>query len=269
MSSSTHQEQYSHQEQYNILARVLNKMYQVEYSKENWELLYKPLMHNLFLQYIPEKARILDLGCGSGQLANHLIKSGYQVTGIDISDQFLVYARQNAPGGEFIQGDLRDIEYSPTFNGIFSKGALMVMMSLEKLEDVLSIVYGALLDNGIFLFDVRREETVKSWGTSLADAEIKTLTIEDDYIWICRSTYDPEKKIMHNFFTVFELVNEQWLRADTNFQGKVFSTEEIKTSLEKVGFTKIEIYQEGKDLGFDGVMDRSIFVCRKPAIVSV
>ncbi|MFG6101402.1 class I SAM-dependent methyltransferase [Leptothoe sp. EHU-05/26/07-4] len=262
MSALNLKEQQDHQGQYDVLASVLNKLYQKEYSKENLEFI-KTIFQQLFLQYIPEKGRILDLGCGSGQLASLLFESGYQVTGIDISEKLLSYARKNAPEVEFVQSDIRLLEYSPTFNGIFSKGALMVMMSLEGLEDVFRRVYSALLGNGVFMFDVRQEESVMSWGKSLADAHTKTLSVEDDYVWMCRSTYEPGEKVMHNFFTVFELVDSTWLRTDTDFYGKIFSTEEIKENLEKVGFKEIQVLQDGKELGSEIVTGRNLFVCRK------
>ncbi len=64
-------------------------------------------MENLVLAYLPDKARILDLCCGTGQLAQILLAHGYQVTGLDGSDEMLKFARENAPAGEFIMDDAR------------------------------------------------------------------------------------------------------------------------------------------------------------------
>jgi len=45
-----------------------------------------PVLEKLVLPHLPAKARILDLCCGTGQLAQVLIERGYQVTVLDGSE---------------------------------------------------------------------------------------------------------------------------------------------------------------------------------------
>ena len=66
-----------------------------------------PILDNLVLTKISKNARILDLCCGTGQMAQQLKTLGYRVTGIDGSPEMLRYARENAPGVEFLQADAR------------------------------------------------------------------------------------------------------------------------------------------------------------------
>lgn len=54
--------------------------------------------------------RILDVGCGSGQLARHLTDRGFVVLGIDNSPQMIRYARENAPEASFEVADARGFE---------------------------------------------------------------------------------------------------------------------------------------------------------------
>lgn len=244
---------------YNIFASVLNKLNQ----KRDWELAI-PILEPIFLQYIPDKAQILDLCCGSGQLANQLLKKGYQVTGLDISENLLIYARQNAPGGKFIQEDVRLFASPPNFHGIISIGvSLNHVMNIEDLEKVFHNVYGALFDNGIFLFDSRGEEWVESWETSINDATITAGYVEDDEIHTHRQIYEPENKVGRNFYTILQLIDGTWQRTDTSIDYKIYSTEEIISALEKAGFTEITTYDEGRDLGLDGETGKTCFVCRK------
>lgn len=63
------------------------------------------VLEELVFDGIPENAAILDLCCGTGQLANILAERGYEVTGLDGSEEMLVFARKNAPGVEFIHND--------------------------------------------------------------------------------------------------------------------------------------------------------------------
>lgn len=56
-----------------------------------------------------EKQSLVDLGCGSGDLYDFLIKKGYSYTGIDISDDMLQQARMKHPSGIFLQGDATNL----------------------------------------------------------------------------------------------------------------------------------------------------------------
>ena len=59
------------------------------------------VLGRLLLPEVPRGGRVLDLCCGTGQLAAGLINLGLRVTGIDGSEVMLGYARANAPGADF------------------------------------------------------------------------------------------------------------------------------------------------------------------------
>src|SRR3989304_4826542 len=59
-------------------------------------------IEQLVLSHLPSQARLLDLCCGTGQLAKVLADQGFRVTGVDGSAGMLGFARANAPGGEFV-----------------------------------------------------------------------------------------------------------------------------------------------------------------------
>jgi SAM-dependent methyltransferase len=61
--------------------------------------------------------RVLDLGCGTGQLLNSL-KPSYGV-GVDLSKGMVEVANKNFPHLSFIQGDLEDLEFIESIEGIF------------------------------------------------------------------------------------------------------------------------------------------------------
>jgi len=52
-----------------------------------------------------EQKTLLDVCCGTGQLALYFLEQGYWVEGIDLSEAMLQYARENA--GEWVQKDRR------------------------------------------------------------------------------------------------------------------------------------------------------------------
>ncbi len=68
--------------------------------------------------------RILDLGCGTGQLTAEIAKQGAQVVGLDNSAKMIGQARQNYPGLSFMLGDAASFHSDRTFDAVFSNAAL-------------------------------------------------------------------------------------------------------------------------------------------------
>lgn len=71
------------------------------------------------LEYLKPGASILDVGCGSGYpIASYMINKGYQVTGVDSSQELLNIAKKNSPTLKTIYGDVRTVEIKQRFDAI-------------------------------------------------------------------------------------------------------------------------------------------------------
>lgn len=68
--------------------------------------------------------RILDIGCGTGQLTAEIARSGATVVGLDNSPEMLAQARRNFPHITFEQADAASFRFSAPFDAIFSNAAL-------------------------------------------------------------------------------------------------------------------------------------------------
>jgi SAM-dependent methyltransferase len=171
----------------------------------------------------------------------------------------LFYARQNAPDGKFIVGDARFFDFLPTFNSVISTSAsLNHVLNFEELIRVFQNVYSALLENGIFMFDLNHEEWYESLGDALVGGDVK-----DEYAWASRLTYQPTEKISKYQTTIFQLIEGTWQRLDTTWLAKGYSIPEVKSALEKVGFTQIDVYNAERDLELKGESGNFYFVCRQ------
>ncbi len=73
--------------------------------------------------------RILDIGCGTGQLAAKIAESGAEVTGIDASPEMIGQARQNYPKLRFVLGDAAAMTFNGEFDAVFSNAALHWMLN--------------------------------------------------------------------------------------------------------------------------------------------
>ncbi|MBP5972978.1 methyltransferase domain-containing protein [Brasilonema sp. CT11] len=238
-------------------ARIYNENLGPSYNK-----IALPTLEKLLLPYIPEKANILDLCCGTGQLSQWLLNKGYEVTGIDRSQRMLQYARENAPNCKLILGDVRFFELPPTFHAVSSMGlGFNHIQNLEELTNTFHNVYDALHPNGIFVFDLRLEDAYSYTlnGRLLGD-------VKDDYAWAMKNIYHPESKECRVFVTTFQLRERDcWKRLDTSFSVFGYSKTEVLLSLEKVGFTEMSVSDVKLDLGLIPEADMVCVFCRKPS----
>jgi len=223
-----------------------------------------PILDNLVLQHLPVKALILDLCCGTGQLARALIACGYQVTGLDGSEEMLRFARENAPTAEFIVADARSFELPAAYHAVTSTfDSLNHIMTLEELTSVFHNVYAALRQGGLFLFDLNMEEGYKvSWQDSFD-------IIEEDHVCITRTSYRPEERKAQFDVTIFRW-QEGWQRSDLTLLQKCHPPAEVRSALEIAGFTEIHVYAHDEQKGFAELTEgseRAFFICQKPVEV--
>jgi SAM-dependent methyltransferase len=241
---------------YNPFAQMYNEYWGPKSCKKKSPVLEKLLLHRL-----PKDASILDLCCGTGQLVQQLLLRGYQVTGLDTSEEMLHYARQNAPDGKFILEDARLFQLPPTYHAVVSTSVgLNHMMSFEELKSVFQNVYVALLENGYFLFDLNLEGKFKSYGT---ESVLTEGDVQDEYAWACRESYNPEEKISPIAITIFHLVEGNWQRSDITWLLKAYSKSEVQSALEAVGFIEVSIYDRDGNLAGANSNSYAFFMGRK------
>jgi trans-aconitate methyltransferase len=76
--------------------------------------------------------RILDVGCGTGQLTAKIAESGASVVGLDRSPEMIGQARQNYPALEFRLADATSFSFPTEFDAVFSNAALHWVLEPEK-----------------------------------------------------------------------------------------------------------------------------------------
>ena len=240
--------------EYDTFARMHNESWGPQVSE-----LVLPDLEQLLLQYLPQGAYILDLCCGTGQLAQKLLRKGYQVTGLDGSEEMLRYARENAPSSEFILDDARFFKLPPTFHGVVSTSyCLNHVTSIEELARVFHNVYEAMLANSLFMFDLNLDERYRGGWNNSMEGDIK-----QEYAWALRRNYESEERIGKIDVTIFQLIDNNWQRLDKTWLVKGYYQNEIISSLKNAGFAEINIYDAKRNLTEDGASGTVYFVCHK------
>ena len=108
-----------------------------------------------FASLLPQAARVLDAGCGSGQKARFFQDRGFHVLGIDFSEKLLEIARQTAPASDFRLLDLRDIRtLSEEFEGVFAQASLLHIPKTET-SSVIEGMVSRLVPRGLLYIAVK------------------------------------------------------------------------------------------------------------------
>ena len=102
--------------------------------------------------------RILDLGCGTGQLTAKIAASGASVVGLDSASTAIAQARNNYPEIEFQVADGTNFSFDVPFDAVFSNAALHWM---QPAAAVIECISNALKPKGRFIAEFGGKNNIK------------------------------------------------------------------------------------------------------------
>ena len=233
-----------------------------------YDLLYKDkdylseaeYVDRLIKKYAPAAKTILNLGCGTGKHDFLLAEKGYEVAGVDMSEDMLAIANAQLTtlnlqsAIQFTQGDIRTIRLSRTFDVIIS---LFHVMSYQPtnadLRAVFATVKAHLNEGGIFIFDCWYGPAV------LADRPvIRVKRLEDEAISVVRiaePVMHPNDNLVDVHYQV--LIGDKETRQldelkETHRMRYLFKPE-IETFMSEYGLTILEntAWLSEREPGFD------------------
>ena len=238
---------------YNPFAWLYSRGWATEYHHQALRVL-----EQLLLARVPPGARLLDVCCGTGDLARTLTERSYRVTGIDSSGPMLAFARKNAPAAGFLLADARQCRFPPVFHGAASTfDSLNHILTIGELESVFRNISGGLRQGGVLVFDLNMIESFQTVWTSM------WAEVEEDSVYVARFKYDPATKTGRADITIFQRV-PPWERSDTTILEKCYEPEEVRGALAAAGFAETE-FREARELGMHGdiALGRAFFSARK------
>jgi ubiquinone/menaquinone biosynthesis C-methylase UbiE len=81
----------------------------------------------------PRASKVLDVGCGPGEMARELSRRGYEVWGVDIAEPMIRYARVHCGSGRFLAGDLEHLPFRDnTFDAVVCLGVVEYLDTTER-----------------------------------------------------------------------------------------------------------------------------------------
>lgn len=228
--------------------------YHILYSQRNDEEA-EFLIDNLFAYLQPEKAsRVLDIACGRGRHAVYLSKKGYDVTGIDLSEQNIRYAQQFANKNlHFFVHDMRKLSFINYFDIAVNLFTSFGYFESEKDHiNALKAFRKGLKADGTFVIDYFNTLKILK---NLTQQEIKSIEGIEFHL----HKFVSEGKIIKH-------INFEHGRKTYAFEERVqaFMLNDFERMLEKSGFV---ITAKFGSYGLEGFRedssDRLILICKK------
>lgn len=197
----------------------------------------------LLKKYGVSEGLVLELGCGTGTMTELLAGQGYDMIGVDNSEEMLAKAiEKRVESGQnilYLLQDMREFELYGTVRAVVSVcDSMNYILTEEDLLQVFSLVNNYLDPGGIFVFDLN---TVYKYKEILGDQVIAEDREEGSFIW--ENQYDEETR--ENLYQlVLFLPREDGLyeRYEEIHYQKAYTIEKIRKLLEKAGMEFVAVY---------------------------
>lgn len=209
--------------------------------------------------------KVLDLACGTGEMTVELAQHGFDVTGVDLSDEMLLVANEKAVklglSIPLFQQNMAELEGLGQFDCVtIFCDSLNYLRDEEDIVKTFSRVHEHLKDGGLFLFDVHsiyKMEEIFRDNTFAVNGE------EVSYIWDCFPGEEPYSVEHDLSFFVRDDESGLYDRFDELHYQRTYPVEQYKKWLEQAGFTVSEILADLEDAPLVAETERILFVASK------
>jgi SAM-dependent methyltransferase len=142
---------------------------------------------------------VVEVGCGSGTVARHLLSRGYQVTGLDISPAMIRLGRAKAPDARFRVASLTTARIPPC-DAVVALGEVITYVPAHR-------TYSAKCREG------------RDWAIAST------------------ATYDRSRRILTRRMVIIRQIGVRHRRRDETHEVRIYSRREIRGALERAGFS--------------------------------
>jgi SAM-dependent methyltransferase len=149
-----------------------------EYVKET-EIFCKAIKENSKIK----TSTLLHLGCGAG-INDYTFKRYFKVTGIDISEEMLILAREYNPEINYIHGDMRTIDLKERFDAVVIPDSIGYMTTIADLKKAMTTADKHLKPGGVLLIVTSIAENFRSnnFVYSGLKGETEVTIFENNYL---------------------------------------------------------------------------------------
>lgn len=224
---------------YGAFARVYDALMDtVDYAA--WAEHYKQLMD---VCQVPAKGRCVECACGTGSLTLPLRKMGYQMTGVDLSEDMLAAAMAKARAAgltiPFVRQDMRRLSVPRRVDCVLATcDGVNYLTTPEDVQVFFAAAFAALKPGGALIFDVSTPEKLSGTlgnNTLFSDDEAVS------YIW--RNKWDEKNACVTLSLSLFVRRSDGvYDRLEEKQVQRAHIRKELRSWLASAGFQDIVFY---------------------------
>ena len=184
---------------------------------------------------------VLDLACGTGSLSVLLAKHGYEVLGVDRSEEMLTVAAEKAMELEenqpfFVAQPMQRLKIpEPVDACVCALDSINYVTKPQDVQKAFRRVYESLRPGGLFVFDINTPYKLES-----LDGQVFLDETEDSYcVW--RAVYDKRHSLCRYGMDLFQQANDGlWERSFEEHVERAYTPAELSQWLTDAGFAQVE-----------------------------
>lgn len=215
--------------------------------------------------YCHDAKKLLDVGCGTGEIAIRLANQKLEVTGVDLSEDMLTVAQskleENKANVFFLQQDMRELEgFAEPFDVVtICCDSINYLETETDVQATFESVHRQLKQQGLFIFDVHSLYKIHTIfaGNTFADQD-------DDVSFIWNSFSGDEPNSIEHDMSFFVRREDFYERFDEVHYQRTFTIDEYRSWLEAASFEVLKICS---DFHFEEIptpaSERLFFIARK------
>ncbi|MCC8160363.1 MAG: class I SAM-dependent methyltransferase [Oscillospiraceae bacterium] len=242
---------------YSDFAYIYDSLMHRDIDYEKWA----DYIENIFTLYGVNPSLVCDLACGTGNITIPLARRGYDMTGVDISEDMLNIARSKSEGLDilFLNQSMNDLDLYGTMGAflcmIDGLNYILPPKSLLKLFTRIKTCF--IDDGGLFIFDISTEYKLKNIIGSNTFVHCDKNIF---YTW--QNRYIEKRKLSDMFLTFFVKQGKKYARFEERHLQRAHSVGELTFLLKKAGFTSVDTFDELSFAAPNQNSERIVFVCR-------
>ncbi len=223
-------------------------------------------IYSLLLENGIKSGILLDLACGTGSLSVLFSKKGFEVVGVDASEDMLSLAQTKLSDSGldalFLCQKMQKLDLFGTIDAaICTLDSINHLTDENDVKETLRKVALFMNDSGIFVFDVNtlyKHKEILGDNTFVYDM--------DDVYCVWQNSFDAETNktdICLDIFEKSEGEEDFYIRTTEEFAERGYPLEDISKWLEEVRFEVVGIYDEMTKKPVSKETQRAVFVCKK------
>ncbi|MBQ3485600.1 MAG: class I SAM-dependent methyltransferase [Clostridia bacterium] len=206
---------------------------------EQWADFYRQLL----TAYGVPSGKVCECACGTGGLTVPLNRRGYQMTGVDLSQEMLWIAAQKARrqgmGIPFVQQDMRKLHLHRQMDAVLATcDGVNYLLEDKDAAAFFTAAWQALRPGGVLAFDV---STPWKLEYTRGDQIICEDRPEITYMW--QNRYDPRRMLLDMHLCIFVREKDgSYRRIDETQKQRAHTIEGLTALLHGAGFTGVRVF---------------------------